>query len=129
MSRGTVDGATWEIHGRRIVVTDRHGRVDVSGAIAGLWMERLTAWGRIDAAAALLAARFVWMDTPEGRAGVIVGRPVWGADAGPGACHGCGEECAASERHYYALPDAGTLALCLACGPEENYAELVAVGS
>jgi hypothetical protein len=53
----------------------------------------------------------------------IVSQPVWGLNAGAGICHGCEEQCVEDERHYYALPQAGTVALCLECGPEENYAE------
>ena len=56
----------------------------------------------------------------------IVGQPVWGEDAGAGDCHGCGAHCQHTERHYYCLPQSGTVALCLDCGPEEHYSELTA---
>jgi hypothetical protein len=50
----------------------------------------------------------------------IVSRPVWGLDAGAGICEGCEAECGDTERHYYCLPETGTVGLCLDCGPEER---------
>lgn len=51
---------------------------------------------------------------------------LWGDEAGAGVCDGCEEQAEETERHHYSLPEAGTVALCLECGPEENYQELEA---
>jgi hypothetical protein len=44
----------------------------------------------------------------------------WAVPAGAGLCVGCEEQCGSDERHYYYLPHAGTVGLCLNCGPEER---------
>ena len=120
MGNGSVGGATWELRGRTIRVRDRAGYVDVAAPIAGLWATRLASWGYADAAAAVIAGRAAYLATPEGRAGVIVARL---------ACDGCGHVGqVGDEINVHRLP-VGDTPLCLACGPEENRAELAAMAA
>jgi hypothetical protein len=122
----------WTLDGRTIrldvTYSDRFTYVadtmTVPAPLAGLWADRERRSGRPELADAILAAQREWAATPEAQASAIIGQPVWGVNARLGECHGCGDMCADGERHYYALPGVGTQALCLTCGPEENYAEL-----
>ena len=118
MLRGTVDGASWELHGAWIRVRDRYGHVDLRAPIAGLWAGDLARDGRTDAAAAVWAAKAAYLGTAEGLAGVIVATL---------ACAGCGDVGQVGDViDVYPLP-VGDTPLCLECGPDENRAELAAV--
>ena len=96
----------------------------LSAGAAGLLSNLFRGRGDPELADLLWTAHTHWLSTEEGRATIVVGQPVWGLDAGAGICEGCEEECGPTERHYYCLPDTGTVGLCLNCGPEEDYSQL-----
>lgn len=123
----TLEGETlllWERRGGRWTAlrlgVGQHGlSIRAAGLLSQLFRDR----GDTELADTLWAARTYWADTEQGRAAQIVAQPVWGLDAGAGECAGCGADCEQTERHYYGLPETGTVPLCLDCGPEENYTE------
>ena len=121
----TLDGETlalWE-DGRPLLLGTAQGNT-LSARVAGLLSNLYRDRGDTELADLLWAARADWSNTPEGQSAAIVGQPVWALDARAGICEGCEENCGPGERHYYSLPHTGTVALCLDCGPEQNYAEL-----
>ena len=129
-----MSGLSWTLEGETLLLWEQRGgqwlplRLGIgshglsirgAGLLSNLFLDR----GDSELADVLWAAVTYWRDTAEGRASAIVAQPVWGEDAGAGICAGCEEQCDDTERHYYCLPETGTVPLCLDCGPEESYTE------
>ena len=126
-----MSGLSWTLEGERLSLWEWRGSerlplrlgigghtvsVRVAGLLSSLYRDR----GDSELADLLAEARDQWSQTPEGLASAIVAQPVWGDEAGAGICAGCDAQCDDTERHYYCLPQTGTVALCLNCGPTER---------